>query len=91
MDFSFSADEQAYQAEVRAFLDRELTPERRREGLDYTDQSWADETLDREFRQALTESGLMGYSLPLEYGGRGKPGAYNAILSYEMARARAPG
>lgn len=91
MDFSFSADEQAYQAEVRAFLDRELTPERRRERLDYTDQSWADETLDREFRQALTQSGLMGYSLPVEYGGRGKPGAYNAILSYEMARARAPG
>ncbi len=91
MDFSFSPEEQAYQAEVRAFLERELTPQRRREHLDYTDQSWSDEALEREFRRALIESGLMGYSLPEEYGGRGEAGAYNAILAYEMARARAPG
>ncbi len=91
MDFSFSPDEQAYQAQVRALLERELTPQRRQRHLDLADQNWSDEALEREFRRALTASGLMGWQLPREYAGKGLHGAYNAILSYEMARARAPG
>ena len=91
MNFDFSAEEQDYQRRVREFLDRELSPERRRNHLDLTDQQWSDLPLERSFKRALSESGLTGYSLPVEYGGQGKTGAYNAILSYEMARARAPG
>jgi len=91
MDFSFSSEEQRYQEEVRAFMERALPPNRRHAHLDLSDQQWSDPPLEREFKRELSESGLTGYSLPTEFGGQGKPGAYNAILSYEAAYARAPG
>ncbi len=90
MDFAFSPEEEAYQAEVRAFIERALPPERLARHLDLTDQNWADEELDAAFRKELSASGLTEWQLPVEHGGRGLEGAYNAILSYEMARARAP-
>ena len=91
MDFAFSKEEEEYQRQVRRFMEATLTPERRRRGRDLRDQQWSDRDLEREFKRELSEAGLTGYSLPAEHGGRGIPGAYNAILSYEAAYARAPG
>ena len=91
MDFAFSKEEEDYQRQVRRFMEATLTPERRRRGRDLRDQQWSDRDLEREFKRDLSEAGLTGYSLPAEHGGRGIPGAYNAILSYEAAYARAPG
>ena len=91
MDFAFSKEEEEYQRQVRRFMEATLTPERRRRGRDLRDQQWSDRDLEREFKRDLSEAGLTGYSLPAEHGGRGIPGAYNAILSYEAAYARAPG
>ncbi len=91
MDFAFSKEEEEYQRQVRRFMEAALTPERRRRSRDLKDQQWSDRDLEREFKRDLSEAGLTGYSLPVEHGGRGLPGAYNAILSYEAAYARAPG
>ena len=47
------------------------------------------ETL-RDWQRRLFEAGFLGLSWPVEYGGQGKTIVYSAILSEEMARARAP-
>ena len=91
IDFQFTSDELAFQAQMRAFLDQALSPEARRKHLDYTDQNWVDEELETEVRKGLSATGLLGASWPREYGGKGKKGAYNSLASYEMARANAPG
>ena len=91
MDFAFSAEEQDYQAKVRRFMAEALPRQRRRDHLDLSDQQWSDRAIERDFKRELSDSGLTGYSLPVEVGGQGKPGAYNAILSYEAAYFRAPG
>ncbi len=91
MDFGFTPEEEAFQTQVSAFVRRELPPERRRQHLDYTEQSWVDGDLETQFRKSLSASGLLSVGWPREYGGGGKKGAYNAVLAFELARAWAPG
>jgi len=71
MDFAFSAEEEAYQAEVGAFIERALPPDRLAQHPDLTDQNLADEELDAAFRKELSASRLTGWQLPIEHGGRG--------------------
>lgn len=81
-DFGLSKEEEAYRQQIAEFLDRELTEEIAR-------QNWEDLGLwkeGREFGRKLWESGLLGWSWPEEYGGKGMAPIYDFILLDELGK-----
>jgi alkylation response protein AidB-like acyl-CoA dehydrogenase len=86
VDFSEPADVARFRAELRAWLAADGSARSGRIGFE------SDETLARtlEWYQALARAGYAGLSLPIEYGGRGLPDAYEAVLNEELAAAQAP-
>jgi alkylation response protein AidB-like acyl-CoA dehydrogenase len=89
MDFSFSEKEEAFRAEVRAFL---ATENPNRPG----DADAGEEDLAARlpklmaWNQALYERGWVGFSWPKEHGGGGGGLLEQMILKEECAKARAP-
>ena len=79
MDFDFTPDEQAFRAEVRAFLADNLPPREER-GRGFMGE-WLQKVRDKRW---------VGFSWPKEVGGGGGSLAEQAILKEEMALARAP-
>jgi alkylation response protein AidB-like acyl-CoA dehydrogenase len=79
MDFNFTPEDQAFRAEVRAFLDEHLPPEDDR----------GSETIAR-WNQALAEKRWIGFSWPGEAGGGGGSLIRQFILKEEMSLAKAP-
>jgi alkylation response protein AidB-like acyl-CoA dehydrogenase len=79
MDFHLSPDEEAFRAEVRAFLDENLPPEGERSVEDVT-----------AFQRKVREKRWVGFSWPREVGGGGGSLLQQVILKEEMARRRAP-
>ena len=91
MDFTFTPDEEAFRAEVRAFLDRELpkdwdTP-RSRAGEDEGDTRWQQ---SREFTRKLAERKWLALPWPQEYGGVGASVMQQVIFNEETSYRRAP-
>lgn len=90
MDLSFSESEEAFRAELRAWLAANLPA-----GWG-SDDSPEPETLEEEVRfllawqQKLAGGGWVGVHWPKAYGGRGATTVENYVLQEEMARARAP-
>ncbi len=82
MDFSFTEEQLAFQAEVRQFIERELTPELRKE----LDESWREGygPLAKDFRRKLGERGWLGISWPKEYGGSERSRMEQFILIEEL-------
>jgi alkylation response protein AidB-like acyl-CoA dehydrogenase len=90
MDLTFSATEEAFRREVRAWLTANVPP------------GWGTEefpepaTLEEEVRflvdwqRRLHAGGWVGVHWPSEYGGRGATTVENYILQEEFARSRAP-
>ena len=79
MDLTYSAEDQAFRATVRAWF------ERTRPGpLETLEQR-------RAWHRALYEAGFVGMGWPREYGGRGARPMEQAIVAEEMARANVPG
>ncbi|MBI3458073.1 MAG: acyl-CoA dehydrogenase family protein [Candidatus Rokubacteria bacterium] len=93
MDFAYSPEEEAFRAEVRAWLEREL-PAHRAEWPPSDDEF----TLhpDRAFdaclawHRRLYEGGWVGIAWSREYGGRGATLVEQGIFQEEMVRAGAP-
>ncbi|MEE9284220.1 MAG: acyl-CoA dehydrogenase family protein [Dehalococcoidia bacterium] len=86
MDFTWSSEETAFRNEVRDFIRAEMTPELAEgEGGGL----WSTPA-KRAFAKKLAERGWVGISWPTEYGGQGKPIAYQYILSEELSYAGAP-
>jgi alkylation response protein AidB-like acyl-CoA dehydrogenase len=87
VDLRDNAEEAAFRAELRAWLDTNLPEERRgyRGGAQRFDDSFY-----REWSRALYDSGYAGLTWPKEYGGAGAPYSYQAIYLEESARAQAP-
>jgi alkylation response protein AidB-like acyl-CoA dehydrogenase len=79
-------DAEAFRSEVRRFLAEVLTGGAR----DSRDLTGWDQTFEREVVRAAGEAGLLGVSLPVDLGGRGKPPSWQAALSYEAAYHDAP-
>ena len=79
MDFDFTPDEQAFRAEVRAFLADNLPPREAR-GRGFMGE-WLQKVRDKRW---------VGFSWPKEIGGGGGSLAEQAILKEEMALAGAP-
>ena len=89
MDFEFSAEERAFEAEVETFL----TAERSSDVMDDAPEQLS-QTVDtppkRAFMRKLAERGWLGMSWPKQYGGQERPGIYDFLLTEALSRAGAP-
>lgn len=89
MDFGFSAENERFRAEVRAFLAEHVTPEIVQEmhaaeaGADIAPRT-------RELIAKIGDRGWIGMSWPVEYGGRNADVVDQYIFEEELARARVP-
>ena len=85
MEFRFSESQEAFRAQVRAFLDETLT-----------DDFWAFQRANREpgwspeFSRAAAARGWLGIAWPEQYGGQAKGIIEQMIYMEEMAYAGAP-
>ncbi|PYO21123.1 MAG: hypothetical protein DMD85_15065 [Candidatus Rokuibacteriota bacterium] len=87
MEFGFSAAEQAFADEVRAFLrDNPLD----RFPLDGMDAGYGSGAHSRAFMKALGERGWISMCWPESFGGRAEPMFFKLVLFEELARAGAP-
>ncbi|MFT4825664.1 MAG: alkylation response protein AidB-like acyl-CoA dehydrogenase [Halioglobus sp.] len=84
MDFTFSEDQLLFQELVRDFLVKEVTPERIR-------ASWESETgREPALWQQLTEMGLVGMTVPEEFGGLGMSELDFVLLAQECGYVALP-
>jgi alkylation response protein AidB-like acyl-CoA dehydrogenase len=84
MDLSYSAEEERFRAELRAFLEANVPREEPPEDLD-GEFDWL-----RDFQRRMHSGGWVGIHWPRAYGGRDATPMQQAIFAEEMARARAP-
>ena len=84
MDLTFSADEQAFASEARAWLEAHVRPAPRFTSMD-DEVTWG-----RAWQAELAAGRWVGIHWPQEYGGRGATPLHVAIFNTEYARARAP-
>lgn len=89
MDFRFSAEEERFREELRAFLRQELpanwTVENDREEL--SDKAFA---FSREFARKLAARGWLTMTWPREYGGRAAGPLMQLVYNEEMGYSGAP-
>ena len=90
MDFTFSAEDEAFRAEVQAFLQAKLTDGMRRSAA-RTTTVFADKDLAMQWQAILVEQGWAVPSWPVEHGGTGWGPTQKYIFGEELARAGAPG
>lgn len=77
----FSDVEDAFRATVRAFIDKELEPH-----YDNLPYDWDSR---HEIWRKAGKAGILGASIPEEYGGPGAGHIPNVIISHELARSEA--
>jgi alkylation response protein AidB-like acyl-CoA dehydrogenase len=89
MDLSYTPEEEAFRAEVRAWLDANLPIEwRHGGGGGYREEE--DEDIQREWQRRLYEAGWLTLAWPRERGGRGASPVMQAIYQEELALSGAP-
>ena len=86
MDFRFAAEEEAFRAEVRSFLDTTLTPE-----FVQDPELVQEGGFSRAFTRLLGERGWLTLAWPEEYGGQERSHFEQVVYNEEMARSGAPG
>src|SRR4051812_26441584 len=89
MDFDFTAEQQAFVAEVEAFLDEHATPEI----ADPTRENMAqivDTPERRAFMKKLAERGWLGITWPKEWSGQDSDGVYEYLLNEALAARGGP-
>jgi len=89
MDLDWSDADRAFQDEVRAFLDAELTPELRRRGRGMT-SVYADRETTLAWQAKLHARGWVAPAWPVEHGGPGWSVVQRYIWARETAKAGAP-
>ena len=90
MDLGFTAEEEAFRHEVRAWLEANLPADRKQGGMGgYRDEE--DTELQRDWQRRLCEGGWLKLGWPKEAGGRGATPVMQAIYQEELAQAGAPG
>ncbi len=89
MDLSWSAKDQQFQDEVRAFLDEKLTPDLRQAGQLMT-SVYADHEASMAWQAILHERGWAAPAWPVEYGGCDWTLTQHYIFSRESTLAGAP-
>ncbi len=89
MDLTFSAEERAFQNEVRAFLDEHL-PQDIRRAQRLTPGVFCEPDVAAAWQRALQSRGWAAPGWPVEHGGPGWSPAQRYIFELECARAHAP-
>ena len=89
MDLELRDEDLAFQAEVRAFLDANLTPELRAAGAGLT-SVFCEPRFSLPWQRILHARGWAAPAWPKEYGGPGWNEVQRSIFSAECARAGAP-
>src|SRR6266446_3458699 len=87
MDFAYTADEQAFAAEVRRFL-AEHPPDRF--AVDGMDAGYGSGSHSRPFLRALADQGWLSMTWPKTHGGQERPMFFKLVLLEELALAGAP-
>ena len=87
MRYTFTADEEDFRREVRAWLTEQL-PDEWNGGDESTDEGWA---FNLEMRKKLANKGWLTLAWPTEYGGQGASFMKQVVFSEEMTAAQAPG
>jgi len=90
MKIEFSAEDEAFRAEVKAFLQEKLTPDMRAEARKTT-TVFADKALAMRWQLILVEKGWAVPTWPVEHGGTGWSITKKYIFNEELAKAGAPG
>ena len=72
MRFDFTPAEEAFRADLCAFLQCELTPEVWRAHRDANEQGFWTADFIKTFRRKLGAAGYIGMGWPAEYGGGGR-------------------
>jgi alkylation response protein AidB-like acyl-CoA dehydrogenase len=88
MRFAFTPEEEAFRAELRAFLDDALPPGWTGPADESREDHWA---LTLRTRKELARRGWLTMSWPIEYGGRAASPMMSLVFAEEMAYRRAPG
>ena len=89
MDFTLTADQQAFRERVRSWLKANIPAEWKSLGANEVPRAEAME-FARKWQARLHEGGLVGITWPKEYGGQGMTFMEEMILHEEMALAKAP-
>jgi alkylation response protein AidB-like acyl-CoA dehydrogenase len=91
VNFAYSPEAEAFRAEVRAWLEANLTDEL--VGISYERLSQDVEALEllRAWNAVLADAGYAAIAWPVEYGGRGAGIVDQVVFAEEMHRAGAPG
>ncbi|MEW6268802.1 MAG: acyl-CoA dehydrogenase [Thermodesulfobacteriota bacterium] len=90
MDFAYTAAEERFRADLRAFLARALPPGWGTDACPPPSEIDDLVRLDKDFQRKLFDAGYAGLSWPKEYGGRGATLIEQIIFMEETARAKAP-
>jgi alkylation response protein AidB-like acyl-CoA dehydrogenase len=87
MDLRYSAEDEAFRAELRAWLEKEVPAH----GPPPESDDWpARRAYDTAWQRKLHAAGLAGLAWPVEVGGRGLPSSQQLVYLEEYARAGAP-
>ena len=90
MDFSLTPEQEAFRAEVRAWLSANLPPDWATRPI-VSDVPRAElYEFGRQWQRKLHEAGLLGLTWPKEYGGRGLSWMEELLLHEELVLHRAP-
>ncbi len=90
MDTRFDADVEALRAEVRAYLADAMRADAVADHADPRDLTGLDESFERAMHADAGARGYLALSLPVEWGGGGRPPAYRAAFGLEAAAHDAP-
>jgi alkylation response protein AidB-like acyl-CoA dehydrogenase len=87
MDLRYSREDEAFRAEIRAWLEEEVPAH----GAPPSDEDWpARRAYDTAWQRKLHDAGLAGIAWPAAFGGRGLPVSQQLVYLEEYARAGAP-
>jgi alkylation response protein AidB-like acyl-CoA dehydrogenase len=89
VDFTLTADQQAFRERVRSWLKANIPAEWKSVGANEVPRAEAME-FARKWQAKLHEGGFVGITWPKEYGGQGLTFMEEMILHEEMALAKAP-
>jgi alkylation response protein AidB-like acyl-CoA dehydrogenase len=90
MDFDFTPEQEAFRAQVRAWLEANLPADLRGQGFAASRADPAAIRKLRAWQRRMCEAGYVGMDWPPEFGGQGASLVEQVVLYQEMARAESP-
>jgi alkylation response protein AidB-like acyl-CoA dehydrogenase len=87
MDFSLSPEQEAFEKEIRRFVDENFTPELRAE---VEREQYSIGPLGKQFLKLMGRQGWLGIGWPREYGGQGRGAIEQWLFLEEMAAENLP-